>query len=158
MEIMVPKTGEDQVRNEEALGNGKDLFQKPRLYSKMDEVKWDRNIGDFQTVETDKSGYVVSTDIATNDYWNCGPPNDRKRTVRRHPMIRLSEPVSGIRVQLFDVESGVLNWDAVYQLKTPGLLDNSATEVTGRVSWAEKSNGGRVPGFSWLQSIVRPIR
>jgi hypothetical protein len=146
MEIMVPFMGEAQVREAEALANGKDLFSHPRIYSKVDKVKWDRNIGEIQTVETDKSGYIVSTDIASNDYWNCGPPRQRQRTVsRKHPFIQLSEPVSGIRVQLFDVESGELNWDATYQLKRPGILDASAKEVTGKMSWS--TDGGTVPGF-----------
>jgi len=128
MQFKAPTTKDQDVQEDEIRANGKDYQFAPRIFPGHDPaaIAWDQPVGAMQVVEVDRTPTITSVDLGANDNWNCGPG---KPAVKGHPTIILNSPVTSVRVQLYDMQSGEVHWDALYFLAKPGRLDETAREV-----------------------------
>lgn len=134
---------------------GGPLPVEAKIYKAPPKVDWERPVGAIQVTEVDRSPSIKSIDFSGSDlvvnmpepgqrsgqglggvggrggggFGGGGSAGPSQRDPPKHPNIVLDSPATSVRVQMYDVQTGDSQWDSVYFLEKPGVIDSSAREV-----------------------------
>lgn len=135
-----------------------------KTYADTDDVEWKTRPGDVQLVEIDRSPAIEEIQLTGGsqgtDQWTCGgsePPSPGGMFSKApHPVIKLNPklaPHSSMRVQLYDMDTGEIYWDAVYFPKQTGVIDDSAGEVNGGLFSLQAPEGTPPGGWKKFKKL-----